>query len=266
MSRLGDLVTPIAKGGYFSRGVVYLIIGFFALLAAVGRGEKKDSEGAIRELFGQPFGETLVLAMVAGLVSYVLWRLIQSIFDTDRHGWSLKGAAIRAALLVSAMSYSALAVYALSLLGFFAGGGGDDEPNPVAGFFAGLVGAKYVALGLAVILGGVAVAHWRKAWTRKYAERFDASENAMLAIHPIAILGLTARGAVFAIISLLLIYRYLSADTSAESSPNISDAMAFVEGLPYGRWLLAILGAGLILFAGYSFIESVWRRINIEDA
>ena len=259
-------IKPLARAGYASRGVIYVVVGLFAILAAVGAADKKDTKGAVSEILQQPFGSAMIAALLCGLVGYVVWRLVQSLFDTDEHGWSVKGMAVRAGLLASAATYTALAVYTLSLLGLFSKASGADYHSPVADFFAGLIGIKMVLIGLVVVFAGVAIAHWYKALTRRYADHFDAGDSAMTLIHPVSIIGLLARGAVFAVISILLLYRFFTVRPVDGTPPGIKDAMAFLQQLPFGPWLLGLLGAGLVLFAIYSLMEAVWRRINIEDA
>lgn len=259
-------IKPLARAGYASRGVIYLVVGSFALLAARGAGEKKDTQGALQEIFQQPLGSVMTGVLIAGLVGFVIWRLIQAIADTDDHGWSLRGLSVRVGLLASAATYGLLTIYALALLGVFARPHEEGSSTPVADFFAGIVGVKAVIICLAAVFAGIAIAHWWKALTRRYADHFVADDRAMTFIHPVSMLGLIARGAVFAIISVLLMYRFTTVEPTDGSPPGIKDAMSFLQGLPFGAWLLTFLGAGLVLFAGYSFIEAVWRRINVEDA
>jgi hypothetical protein len=53
-------IKAMARAGYAARGFVYLIIGFFAALAAFGRSEAKDTKGALETMLSQPFGTLLV--------------------------------------------------------------------------------------------------------------------------------------------------------------------------------------------------------------
>ncbi|AQZ51634.1 DUF1206 domain-containing protein [Martelella mediterranea] len=255
---------PLARTGYFARGMVYTIIGLFALLAAIGSGENKDTKGALETLLGQPFGTVLIALLIIGLVSYAVWRLFQSVMDPDEHGTKPTGLAVRAGLLASAFTYTLLAFYALSLIAF-SGSGGEGGGQSPAQYIAGFIGSRPVSLGLAAIFAGVAIAHWVKAVKRKYADHLRASEEVMAYVHPISIAGLTARGAVFAILSVMLVFRGLTAD-DASGTPGIKEAMEFIQGLPFGAILLAAMGAGVIMFAAYSFAEAIWREINIEDA
>ena len=264
MERHSRWLEPLARAGYASRGVVYLIIGSFALLAAIGPTGTKDSEGALLALLRQPFGRVLVSLMISGLVGFVLWRLVQSLLDTDEHGWSPRGLAVRGGLLASAATYALLALYALSLLDVWRGGeGGKDS---AADRIAGYVGSKPVLLVLCLIVAGVAIAHWYKAATCRYADHFVASEEIMRFVHPVSIIGLSARGMVWGVISLLLMLRFLKASPPEGEPPGLGEALRYIQDLPYGEWLLGITGLGLVLFAGYSFCEAAWRRINLEDA
>ncbi|WP_306259835.1 DUF1206 domain-containing protein [Pararhizobium sp. IMCC21322] len=269
-------ISPLARAGYACRGAVYLIIGCFTVLAAFGAGQNKDTKGALRVVLEQPLGDAMLAVMIIGLAGYILWRLVQSLLDTDDHGWSAKGLMVRAGLLASAFTYTALALFSLSLLGFWfeTGSGSDGSGNSgssgnsggLAETMFGIVGMNYSSLALAAVFLGVAIAHWWKALHKKYADHFQASQRQMQFIHPVAIAGLTARGSVFALISVLLFYRYLNAGNSPSSTPNVRDALEFVQSLPFGRWLLLAMGIGLILFAAYSLTEAVWRKINVKDA
>jgi len=253
-----------ARAGYGARGIIYLIIGFFAILASQGAGEKKDTEGALSTILNQPFGILLVWTLIIGLIGYVIWRLIQSLLDTDDHGWSPKGLAVRIGLLASAFTYASLALYSLSITGVFSSGSGDS--GGFARMLEGYISRGSISLVLSIIFVGVAIAHWWKAAMRKYAGHFQADKQLMPVIHPIAIVGLFARGCVFLVISILLFYRYLNASAQGGKPPGLKDAMQFLQDLPQGQALLFFLGAGLISFALYSLLEAWYRKINLQDA
>lgn len=257
---------PFARAGYGSRGIVYCIIGLFAVLAAVGSQKTQGTKGALQKVLEQPFGTALLWLMVAGLIGYVIWRLIQSLLDTDDHGWDPKGLGVRIGLLASAFTYTTLAIYAGSILIGSGGSSGGGGRNPVTEFIATYVGNRWVSLILAVIFAIVAGAHIYKAVTRKYADHFDTDAAPMNIVHPISITGLIARGMVFVVITILLLYRFWSADTESGEAPGLQDALSFIQGLPFGGILLAFMGVGLLAFGAYSLAEARWRRINVEDA
>ncbi|MGF7159140.1 hypothetical protein FHS85_000750 [Rhodoligotrophos appendicifer] len=254
---------PMARVGYAARGLIYLVIGIFAALAAIGAGEAMGSEDALQVLLSSGAGGVVAYLLVAGLLFYALWRLIQSGFDTDSHGTDAKGLAVRAGLLVSGVTYAALALYAWSSVRGDGGGGGSDGGGGVAEYLAGFVGARWVSGGLALILAGVGIAHIAKAVRERYAKYIEAGPDAMRYIHPVAKTGLVARGIVFLILSFMLATRAMR---GGGGTPGSKEALEFIQSLPFGWLLLAGMGVGLLAFALYSFTEAAFRRINVEDA
>lgn len=261
MDKARDWFRPMARAGYASRGLIYLVIGAFAALAAVGSGETMGSRDALETLLSTGFGGVVAYALVAGLAFYAVWRFIQSGFDTDDHGTDAKGLAIRGGLAVSGITYLALAFYTFSRARGASGGeGGGGLADTVAGF----VGASLTAAVLAAVLAGAGVAHVVKAWRKGYRKHIEADEAKYRLIDPIARTGLVARGAVFFILAFLLARRALSGGGGGEAGSQ--QALDYVQSLPAGGLLLAAMGVGLVAFALYSFIEAVYRRINVEDA
>ncbi len=121
-------------------GVIYAVIGFFAALAAIGARQADGFQAGLGRGPSSGAGSVLAYALVAALVCYALWRLIQAGFDTDRHGTELKGLAIRAGLATSAIVYLTLAAYAWSLHGAASDaseGGASPRPWRVSSAAAG---------------------------------------------------------------------------------------------------------------------------------
>jgi hypothetical protein len=249
-----------ARAGYAARGVIYLVIAFFALLAAFGSGRPAGTRDALSALLSHWAGGALSYALAAGLLFYALWRLTQTIFDTDRHGHDAKGLAIRGGLLVSGITYLALSAYAVSLRR----GAGGSEGGGFADTLTGIAGARWAAVLLALALAGAGIAHLIKALKERYADRFEADETAMQLIHPVAKTGLIARGAVFLVLALLFAIRAWRGGSGEE--PSSREALEFIQRLPAGGWLLAAMGLGLVAFALYSFVEARYRRISFGEA
>jgi len=251
-----------ARAGYFSRGVVYGIVGFFAILASLGAGSSTGTKGALVTLLSQPFGTVLVAVLVTGLIGFVVWRLVQAVLDADNHGTDLKGIVVRLALLGSALTYGALALYALGLLGLLSSGGGKTLPG-LFDALAGIVGLDPLALVLSLVLFGIAVAHWWKVYSGKYSRHFDESAAPMRAIHVISALGLSARGVVFALLSAMVWLGIKGPSTAEGELPTTQDALSYIQQLPYGQILLFVLAFGLLIFAVYSFAEARWRLVSV---
>ena len=249
-----------ARAGYAARGLIYLVVGGLALLAAFGSGKPAGTRDALSALLSHWAGGAVAYLLAAGLLFYALWRLTQAIFDTDRHGRDAKAVAIRGGLAVSGITYLALAAYAVS----FRRGAGDSEGGGYADALTALAGARWAAAILALALAGAGIAHVVKALKERYEDRFEAGEDAMRFIHPVAKTGLVARGAVFLVLAFLFALRAWRGGGGEE--PRSREALEFVQQLPAGGWLLAAMGLGLIAFALYSFVEARYRRIELGDA
>src|SRR4051812_22009812 len=64
----------MGRFGYAAKGVVYIIIGGMAALAAFGNGgATTDRKGAIQVVYEQPAGKILLVIVTFGLACYALW-------------------------------------------------------------------------------------------------------------------------------------------------------------------------------------------------
>lgn len=82
--RGGDWVERFARFGLASRGVVYMIMGWIALRAALGSGEATGASGAIRSLVDEPLGRVLIGLIALGLAAYALWRAYAALANPER--------------------------------------------------------------------------------------------------------------------------------------------------------------------------------------
>lgn len=250
----------IARMGYSARGVVYLIVGWLALVAAFSGGETTDTRGSLRHLLQQPAGEILLGVVAVGLFCYSAWRFVQAIWDTDDHGTGAKGLAIRAGLLVSCFMHVALAFFALSLI-FGWGSGGDGAG--AQGWSAKLMSHDYgrwLVLGFGAAVIGAGLAHIYKGWGARFEKHFDMGNDTMRWTKPVCQFGLIARGVVFLIIGGFFAVAAWQYDPS--KARGLDGALEALQQQPFGPYLLGVVALGLVAFGIYSILESFYRRIG----
>ena len=257
-------IEALARAGYAARGIVYVVIGAFAVLAAFGRSEAKGTEGALQALLRQPHGTVLVWVVALGLAAFCIWRLVQAIRDTDNHGSKAKGLAIRAGLALGGLSYAALALLAAAMaMGSQSGseeGGGND---PTGGWLAAVHGIGLgwlIVYGVAAILFAVGAAHIVKGARAGFEKYFRCGEDVIAWLRPLARFGLIARGVVFLIVGGLVVRGGLAYDV--EDRPGLAEALESLQGYDYGWLILLAIALGLVAFGVYSLAEARYRAVS----
>jgi hypothetical protein len=259
----------LARLGYAARGVVYVVVAYFAIRAALGAGQTVGTQEATLEILSQPQGAVLLWIVAIGLLAHSLWRFAQAAADIDGHGTDAKGIAVRAGLAGSGVVNGLLAMFVFGVLGagldrFGAGSGGSGGGPDTLQQLLGFQNSQWAVYLVALIPLGVAIAHFIKAWKAKFERHFECREETMRYLRPVARVGLVARGVVFLLIAWLMLLggsRYEPTDP-----PGVEETLQAVQGMPAGGWLLLAIGVGLLAFALYSFAEAVWRRINLQPA
>jgi hypothetical protein len=255
----GNKLEWLARSGYAARGGVYALTAGMALLSSFGGGTP-DSKSAMQVLLAQPFGQIWLGLIGLGLVGFIVWRVIQAVFNTDHQPQDAKGYGTRAVLLVSAATYSGLALFALSQalhLGLGGSSGGEDSwtawlmRQPFGRYLVGLVAVAIIAGGIAQIIRGA---------KRGYLKYFGRDWPDHRSLDAICMYGLIARGIVFLITGVFFLYAAFTVDS--EQAGSTADALVWVRQLPFGAELYVLAALGLFAFGAYGFIEARYRIVN----
>jgi hypothetical protein len=260
-------IVRLARFGYAVKGVVYFLVGLLAIQAAIGvGGETTGTEGALKMINRQPFGQVLLLLTAIGLFGYALWRVIQAWLDPDHNDSnSAKHIVQRIGYFVSALTYAFLGWEAVRLLMGAVGGGEDGTEHwtrqlmaqPFGPWLVGLVGLIIVGVGLFQIYYGLA-AKFRdelKLHQMSSAEQTWAMRSGRA--------GYSARGLIYAIIGGFLIWAAL--ESKPENAAGLGEALDEVAQQPYGGLLLALVAIGFMAYGFFAFVQARYRNIEVES-
>lgn len=261
--RLPDLLEWAARAGYGARGFVYLSAGVLILLATVDLiGDAVGVKGALDWISQRPLGRVWMLMAGLGLAAFVLWRILQSVFDADHEGTSRDGLLLRLSQLFSGFSYTGLAVAAFLLV---AGPGKEPEDGVAhsreqAARLLDLPFGRWLLIAAGLVIFGIGVANIVKAWREDFSEYLDCSVQMCRRVTPLARAGHIARGLAYLPLAGLVVMAGWHA--SASEVTSFGAALEVVEGRPVGEWMLGAIALGFIAFGAFSFVEARFRRIR----
>jgi hypothetical protein len=257
------MIEHLARLGYASKAVIYAIIGVLAILAATNQGgEVTDTSGALRVVLGQPFGRLLLVVLAAGLCGYGIWRLLDAFTDPDREGTGFGGLVERIGKAVRGMIYGALGLEAIRLFRGLGESSGDEAQIwtarimdwPLGEFIIGITGAIVCLYGLSEILDSL---------REKRDAKIDMSVLPGGWRSPLAMIsrfGVGARGAIIATLGFFLVRAAIEHDPTEAAGTRQSTLE--LAGAVEGRWLLALIAAGLLAYAVDQAVHSRCRRIR----
>ncbi|SFS31627.1 protein of unknown function [Brevundimonas viscosa] len=254
----------VARIGYGARGFVYLSAGILTLLAVLDR---MDGAAGAREalawLSQQPFGRAWLLLAGCGLLAFVLWRGLQSIFDADHEGKDWHGVNTRLSQAFSGLGYAFLAFSAFRLLLH-------PPADPMAEQamsgreraeqLLSLPLGNWLLVGVGLCIAGVGVANVVKAWRDDFTEYLACSAKLCRRVAPLARAGYMARGLAWLPLAALVVLAGLHARPADVTS--FGAALDAVERQPAGAWFLVPAALGFMAFGAFSFVEARFRRIR----
>lgn len=256
------MIERLARLGYASIGIVYMIVGGFAVAAGLGkRGSTGSQKDAFALILHQPFGRLMLAAVALGMSGYVLWRFVSAITDSEHRGSDMKGLALRAASICRGVAYSAMAFQVIEMIRRNGSSGAGNEQKaqhwtarimeqPFGRVLVALAGAGVAAYGAYQLYA---------AWDAKLSKRISLGDmDARVRDKVVAIsrFGIAARGVVFFIIGGSLLIAALRHNPRAAHGTT-----GALQELPLP--LLMVVGLGLAAYGVYALVNAKYRRITV---
>ena len=187
--------------GYAVRGALYAVMGFLALRIALATpgGKATDLSGSLVWLIGNRLGMAVLVVIIVGLVAYAIWGFVRAIYDPLHRGRDAKGIAARIGFLTSAVSYLAIALFALNILAGQGAASHDSTQKSVSTLLAAPAGGFVTEL-LGVIAIGIGLGQFLEAYRAtfkndlKSAEMTQSERNIAVGLGRF---GMAARGVTF---------------------------------------------------------------------
>ena len=248
-----------ARGGFAARGLVYLMLGALALMAALElRDAPLGARGALAAFGRWPLGPVWLYTLGLGLFAFAAWRLAQAVLDTEGEGRSVTGIVRRAGRGISGLLHGALGYSALDLgdnVGAFRPGylGHDAFERVLATPFGSGVLLAVGALVAAAALGNAA-----KALPRRLDGELGCPEGIRRWAVPVGRAGYLARALVLALIGTFSIEAALG--PGALHVVTLGEVLRSLEAWPFGSLALAGTALGLFAFGAYGLVEARYYR------
>lgn len=255
-------ITRIAQAGHIAKGIVYVLLGMMAFMAAFEIGgqstDNADRSGVFDMLKDMPAGTTLLALVAAGLVCYAIWRGIQTFRPTHRGGEVKVGK--RARYLFSGLAYLSVALTAIRLLLYNRQDNGSGNQQLASSLLQQSAG-QWLLGAAALIMAAIGVYQLYYGLSEKYRKHVQGlslSTPASSLLLRSGKIGYAARGIVWLIIAWLLLNAALHAN--AAEAGDTAQAFQFVESSTAGSLLLGALGVGLAAYGVFNFIRARYEH------
>lgn len=248
----------LARIGYVVLGIVHIVIGAIAISVAQGAGGEADQSGAMQQVASWPFGGFLLWIIAIGLFALGLWQIVEAFLvqETDsKRKWGY-----RAKYVGTAVAYIAIGVTALT----YALGGRQDSSESSQTLSAQILaapGGVFLLVLVGLVILGVGVAFVYRGAKRKFEKQLDlpASEAPRKGIVTFGMVGYIAKGIAVGVVGVLFVIAALTHDP--EKASGLDGALKSLVELPFGTFILWLVGAGLIIYGVYCFARARYARM-----
>jgi hypothetical protein len=248
-------VGGLARFGLGCRGLVYLALALLTAEVAAGKpGGPADTSGALQTIGRQPLGRLLMIGIVVGFGA--LGALEAMIASRSREPAGTRLVAAGKALVYAGLASSAVAVALHEPVH-----SGNREVVDVTARVMQAAGGRLLvgAAGLGFGIAGVVlfVRGLRKSYDRE-VDLLSASPRTRRIVETLAVVGISARGAIFALVGSFLVQAAVAFDP--RDAKGIDGVLKSLAAAPFGPLLLAVMAAGLAAFGIFSLIEVRYAR------
>jgi Domain of Unknown Function (DUF1206) len=249
----------LARAGLTARGVIYLLIGWVALLVALGHSSQEaDQQGALQLLAGKPYGLVSLWLLGIGFAAYALWQLSEAAFGVTGEK---DGAGLRLISLVRAVIYAGFAYLTFTVISGSQRSQSRQQQDVTATVMRHAEGRWLVGIAglIVVVIGVILISQGARRKFMKYLRTSQMSPRTRRVVEVLGMIGTIARGLVFALAGVLVIDAAIT--HKASESGGIDRALLTLRNQPFGEFLMIVAALGLAVFGIYGLCEARWRKV-----
>jgi hypothetical protein len=265
-ARLRKHTRPIARFGCVAIGTVYVLVGAVALLALSGVfTDHADETRIVRVIMEWPGGALIIWTIIAGLVGYVIWRVIEVFADPYEFGSNMRGLATRIGIGLSGLAYG---IVAFSAARIALGAPGTNESSEqeqqrlVAEVLAWPGGAWWVGMAGAM-LWIFAIVQIVLIVRRSYMIEIDMANRSPAmrrVIHGLAWAGYAARAVILGVIGYFLVRAGVT--FNPEEVGDTDTAFDFIGGGVVGDSAFFLVAAGTVGYGIFMYLCAAFYQFQ----
>lgn len=261
-----DKIKKVKQFGFYSKGIVYSLIGILAALVAFNLGgDIKDTAGIADYLYDLPGGVVLTAIIALGLVAHGLWRFYEAAVDPHAEADKTRiGPRIQFAY--SGFFYAAIGFsFAKPLLNISSSSEGESQQAALAMLLEKDWGIWAVWI-LAIGMAGNAIWQFYLGISGEFMIQIDEnpdSKNEYNLVKRSGRYGYVARGVVFGVISYFLVR--VSLAQNANELEDTEGAFQYLLNLPYGSFLMGAVALGMLGFGIFCIMVARHSDISGMD-
>lgn len=256
-ARRSDTFRIVARVGFVVIGLVHIIIGAIAVSIASGGGGDADQDGAMQQIRSTPVGGLILGAIAVALIALAVWQILAAFIATGKDDARKWGQRIK--LLGIAAAYLVIAGLAL----VFAFGGHAESEETSQAFSAivlsapgGVVALIIVGLGVAAVGAGFFIG----GFTRGFEKTMDLpSGPSRVPFVALGVAGYLAKGIAVGVTGVLFVVAAWTHDP--DKAAGLDAALRSLADLPFGRLILWLVGAGLVIYGLFSIVRARYARM-----
>jgi hypothetical protein len=248
----------LARAGLTARGVIYILIGWVAVLVALGHSSREaDQQGALHLLAGKSYGLVSLWLLGIGFAAYALWRLSEAAFGVAGE----PGAGPRLKSLARAVIYAGLSYLTLTVISGKDRSQSARQQDITATAMQHAGGRVLVGvIGLAIVFCGIIlIAEGARRKFMRFLRTGQMSVRTRRVVKLLGVTGTIARGLVFALVGVGVLEAAVT--HKASESRGIDKALLTLRDQPFGEYLMLLVAVGLVIFGVYGLCEARWRRV-----